>query len=146
MISFLIALPCTVYIVVLFDPAVFCGNMTLEHEQKKVSAGFKEPTAEETAEAVKAIAKSIRESSIKMRETLRVLHKSGAIDELAEAVRIAALSTRDTAREIEEVSRDLKERGVFKETKSAVKDAAEAVRETEKTISESLHDSSKQAV
>jgi malate/lactate dehydrogenase len=113
--------------------------MTLvESERRSVIERESEMTALAMAVAVKEFAKTIRDSSTKMCETLRTLHQTGAIDEMADAIRAAAVATRDTAREIEEISKEIKDRGVIKETKNAVKDAVTAVRETEQTLEESL--------
>jgi signal transduction histidine kinase len=57
-------------------------------------------TPEQTAQSIKNIAKTIREASARMRETVRTLHQSGAIDEITKAVHEATLAARDTAKEI----------------------------------------------
>ena len=45
------------------------------------TTSVKDMTPEQTAEAIKNIAKNIRESSHKIREAVRVIRQSGAIDE-----------------------------------------------------------------
>ena len=60
---------------------------------------------EKTAESIKNIAKSIREASAKMRETVRTLRESGAIDEITQAVYEATVAARDTAKELNDAGK-----------------------------------------
>jgi hypothetical protein len=95
-------------------------------------------TPEETAEAIKNVAKNIRESSYKMREAVRAIRKSGAIDELTEAVREATIAARDTAKEISDTAKDMRERGVIRETINAAEQVNVTARETAETVRETV--------
>jgi signal transduction histidine kinase len=102
------------------------------------STTIKEMTPEQTAEAIKNIAKRIREESAKMRETVKVIRQSGAIEELTDAVREAAMAARDSAMEINEVATDLRQRGVIKETISAAEETSVTARETAMTVKDTV--------
>lgn len=102
------------------------------------TTSLKEMTPEQTAEAIKNIAKRIREESTKMRETVKVIRQSGAIEELTEAVREATVAARDSAREINEVANDLKQRGVIRETISAAEETKDSARDTAQTMRETV--------
>jgi methyl-accepting chemotaxis protein len=99
---------------------------------------IRDMTPEETAEAIKNVAKNIREGSYKMREAVRAIRQSGAIDELTEAVREATIAARDTAKEISETARDMRERGIIKETINAAEETNIAARETAQTVRETV--------
>src|ERR687897_2850256 len=96
---------------------------------------LKHMTPEQTADAIKNVAKNIRESSYKMREAVRAIRQSGAIDELTEAVREATIAARDTAKEISDTARDMRERGIIRETIDAAQETNIAARENAQTIS-----------
>jgi hypothetical protein len=91
--------------------------------------------AEQTAQAIKDIARKIREESLKLKETVRIIRQSGAIEELTEAVKEASLAARDTSKEISDAARELKERGIIRDTAVAVETTARTARETGQTIS-----------
>jgi len=91
--------------------------------------------AEQTARAIKDIARRIREESAKMKETVRIIRQSGAIQELTEAVKEASLAARDTSREISDAARELKERGVIRDTAVAIDDTAKNAKDTARTVS-----------
>jgi uncharacterized protein YjgD (DUF1641 family) len=95
-------------------------------------------TPEQTADAIKSVAKNIRESSYKMREAVKAIRESGAIDELTEAVREATIAARDTAREISDTAKDMRERGVIRETINAAEEVNVAARETARTVRETV--------
>src|ERR671929_97308 len=78
---------------------------------------------EQITASIKNVAKNIRESSARTRETVRTLRRSGAIEELTQAVYEAVIATRDTAKEINDTTKDLKESGI-------VEDAIGAIEET----------------
>jgi hypothetical protein len=99
---------------------------------------IKDMTPEQTAEAIKNVARNIRESSYKMREAVRAIRQSGAIDELTEAVREATIAARDTAKEINDVAKDMKERGVIQETIVAAEEVNIAARDTAQTVRETV--------
>ena len=99
---------------------------------------IRDMTPEQTAEAIKSVAKNIRETSYKMREAVRAIRQSGAIDELTEAVREATIAARDTAKEISDTARDMRERGIIRETIDAVEETNIAARETAQTVRETV--------
>jgi len=102
------------------------------------TTSIKEMTPEQTAEAIKNIARRIREESTKMRETVKIIRQSGAIEELTEAVREAMVAARDSAKEINEVANDLKKRGVIKETLSAAEETGATARDTAQTMRDTV--------
>ena len=99
---------------------------------------LKDMTPEQTADAIKNIARNIRESSYKMREAIKAIRQSGAIDELTEAVREATIAARDTAIEISDTAKDMRERGVIRETIIAAEEVNVAARETARTVRETV--------
>ena len=99
---------------------------------------LKDMTPEQTADAIKNIARNIRESSYKMREDIKAIRQSGAIDELTEAVREATIAARDTAVEISDTAKDMRERGVIRETIIAAEEVNVAARETAQTVRETV--------
>ena len=92
--------------------------------------------AEQTAQAIKDIARRIREESAKVKETVRIIRESGAIEELTEAIKEASLAARDTSREISAAATELKERGVIRDTAVAVETTARTAKETGQTIND----------
>lgn len=102
------------------------------------TTSLKEMTPEQTAEAIKNIAKRIREESTKMRETVKIIRQSGAIEELTEAVREATMAARDSAKEINEVANELKQKGVIRETISAAEETGAAARDTAQTVRDTV--------
>ena len=103
-------------------------------------AKYKEFDPVELAQKIILTAKALRESSLRVRETVRIVHESGAIQELAEAIRIAAVASKDTAKEINKSMSELKESGVIKETAAAVEEATLLARQTAKTVNESARE------
>jgi|ERR687898_3034098 hypothetical protein len=101
-------------------------------------SSLKHMTPEQTADAIKNVAKNLRESSYKMREAVRAIRKSGAIDELTEAVREATLAARDTVKEVNDVAKEMKERGVIQETIVAAEDLNATARETAQAVKETV--------
>jgi hypothetical protein len=99
---------------------------------------LKDMTPEQTADAIKNIARNIRESSYKMREAIKAIRQSGAIDELTEAVREATIAARDTAIEISDTAKDMRERGVIRETIIAAEEVNVAARETAQIVRETV--------
>ena len=99
---------------------------------------IRDMTPEQTAEAIKNVAKNIRETSYKMREAVKAIRQSGAIDELTEAVREATIAARDTAKEISDTARDMRERGIIRETIDAAEETNVAARETAQTVRETV--------
>jgi hypothetical protein len=69
-----------------------------------------------------------------MREIVRVIHQSGAIEELTGAVKEATIAARDSIREINE-KRELKENDVIRDTATAVDEVAMRARETAQILS-----------
>lgn len=92
-----------------------------------------DPSTQRTIETIRDVASNIREASSKMREVVRAVHQSGAIDELATSVHEAMIAARDTTKEICETAKDLRERGVIRETATNVEETAAAAREIGET-------------
>jgi DNA-binding NtrC family response regulator len=95
---------------------------------------IKEITPEQTADVIKNFAKNIRETSSKMREAVRTIRQSGAIDELTEAVREATIAARDTAKDINDTARDLKQRGIIKDTANVIEETTSVARDTVQSL------------
>ena len=87
-----------------------------------------------TVDSIKNIAKNIREASSRIRDTVRTLRQSGAIDELTQAIQDAMIATRDTTQEISATARDLRERGIIRDTAGAIEETAIAAKETAETV------------
>jgi len=102
------------------------------------ATNIREMTPEQTAEAIKNIARRIREESAKMRESVKIIRQSGAIEELTEAVREAAMAARDSAKEINEVATELKQRGVINDTINAAEETGNAAREAAQTMKDTV--------
>jgi hypothetical protein len=102
------------------------------------ASSIREMTPEQTADAIKNIAKRIREESAKMRESVKVIRQSGAIEELTDAVREAAMAARDSAREINEVATELKQRGVINDTINAAEETGNTAREVAQTVKDTV--------
>lgn len=100
---------------------------------------------ERTAESIKNIAKAIREASMKMRETVRTLRESGAIDEITQAIYEATVAARDTAKELNDAAKDLKERGIIKDTATAVEQTTLAARETAEIVKDTARQTAEMA-
>jgi hypothetical protein len=114
---------------------------TAENNTSTIGTGktsVKDMTPEQTAEAIKNIAKNIRDSSYKIREAVRVIRQSGAIDELTEAIKEATIAARDTAKEVNDVAKDMKERGVIRETINAAEEVNITAHDTAKTVKETV--------
>ncbi len=105
-----------------------------EAKENNMGRTIDKRSAERTAETIKNIAKDIRDASIKMKETVKTLRESGAIEEITQAVLETSMAARDTAKEINEAARDLKERGIIKDTAAAVEEITITARETGENI------------
>src|SRR5438552_18056100 len=69
----------------LYNDGMHTGVMSTSADSKNHSLKSSGVNREKTAESIKNIAKSIRDASTKMRETVRTLRESGAIDEITKA-------------------------------------------------------------
>ena len=87
-----------------------------------------------TVDSIKNIATNIREASTRIRDTVRTLHQSGAIDELTQAIQEAMIATRDTTQEISATARELRERGIIRDTASGIEETAIAAKATAETV------------
>jgi hypothetical protein len=85
-------------------------------------------------QTVKNIASSIRNVSTKVRDTVRDLIRSGAIQELALSIKEATIAARDTTKEIEELAKDMRDRGIISHTAIAIEEATIAARATGEAI------------
>jgi methyl-accepting chemotaxis protein len=99
-------------------------NKTRGTKISSIKDSIKEMTPEQTAGVIKNFAKNIRETSSKMREAVRTIRQSGAIDELTDAVREATIAARDTAKEIKDTA------NVIEETTSVARDTVKSLRDT----------------
>ena len=99
-----------------------------------------DPSTQKTIDKIREVASNIREASAKMRDVVRAVHQSGAIDELATAVHEAVVAARDTTKEINQTAKELKERGVIKDTAANVEKTVVAAR----GIGESVKDTMQQ--
>jgi len=108
--------------------------------QESLRARANEKNSLEMAEKIKRIANNIRDSSLRIRDTVRILRQSGAIDELGDAVHTASVVSRDTAKEISEAANELKESGLIKGTATAIEETTSAVRETIETVRQSAQE------
>jgi uncharacterized protein YjgD (DUF1641 family) len=88
-----------------------------------------DPSTQKTIQTIKDVASNIREASSRMRDVVRALRESGAIDELTSAIHEAMIAARDTTREINNTAKELKERGVIKDTATAVDETITTARE-----------------
>jgi methyl-accepting chemotaxis protein len=102
-----------------------------------------DPNIQQKIDSIKNGASTVRDISASIRDTVRALRESGAIDELIAAVHEATITMRDTTIEISKISRDLKERGMIKdtaktldETVAAANEAAESFRQTVEDMKE----------
>ena len=75
---------------------------TISTTAMSITARIRDMTPQQTADAIKNIAKNNRETSYKMREAVRAIRQSGAIDELTEAVREATIAARDSAQTVQQ--------------------------------------------
>lgn len=97
-------------------------------------------TPDQTAQSIRNIAKGVRETSAKIRETIKTLHHSGAIDEFTYAVHEAILAARDTAKEINETSKDLKECGIIKNTANVMEETTMIAHEALQVAKDTTYD------
>jgi hypothetical protein len=107
---------------------------TINETTATKASSIREMTPEQTAEAIKSIARNIRETSAKMREAVRAIRQSGAIDELTEAVREATIAARDTAIEISDAAKEMRERGVIKDTANVIEETTMVARDTVQSL------------
>ena len=91
------------------------GNITSRNAVTRTTTKTTiDPSIQKTIGAIRDVASNIRKTSSSIRDLVRVVHRSGAIDELATAVHEAMIATRDTTREIGETAKELKERGMIR--------------------------------
>lgn len=65
-----------------------------------ITATIRVMTPEQTAEAIKNVAKNIRETSYKMQTAVRDISQSGANDDVTEAFRETTIAARETAQTV----------------------------------------------
>ena len=92
--------------------------------------------AEETAKAVKNVAKVIRDAAISTREAVKAFSDSGVVMELAESIQAAALAARDAAQGVSATSRELRENRTAPEVATAVQQTLSSVEETGDIVNE----------
>ena len=101
--------------------------------------------AEETANAVKNVAKVIRDAAISTREAVKAFSDSGVGMELAESLQAAALAARDTAQGISATTRELRENQTAPEVASAAQQTLSSVEETGDIVNDTAEQISKAA-
>ncbi|AIF84071.1 hypothetical protein NTE_02014 [Candidatus Nitrososphaera evergladensis SR1] len=94
------------------------GETSSEHDVRG-----QEFDPEEAAEAVKEVAKNIRDTSRTVRKTVTTLDESGAIEEIADAAR-------DTTQDIRDTAEDIQRSGVIEDTAGAIEETTKAASET----------------
>src|SRR5918912_1492028 len=93
-----------------------------------------DPDTQKTVDSIKNIARTIRDASARMREVVRAVRQSGAIDELTQAIHEASIAAKDTSNEIRETTKDLRDRGIIRDTAKAIEQTNIAARETADTV------------
>lgn len=86
--------------------------MNNDHNDLSATWSSIQITPEQAAENIKVLAGRIRGDSSRIRDIVRTLHTSGALEKLADAIREAAISTSASSREINETAKQLKDLGV----------------------------------
>ena len=83
-------------------------DLTSNDSRSRITTAERKTTTtispQQAAENIKDAARRIREASSAMRDMVRTIHESGAIDELAAAIREASIAARDTASDIYETA------------------------------------------
>jgi methyl-accepting chemotaxis protein len=79
---------------------------------------------------MKETARRIRDQAVVVRETVKTLRESGAIEELAIAIKEISIAARDTSREINETAKQLREQGVIKDTAASIDETTAAWKNT----------------
>ena len=91
------------------------GNISSRNPDARTTAKTtSDPSIQKTIGAIRDVPNNIRKTSSSIRDLVRVVHRSGAIDELATAVHEAMIATRDTTKEIGEAAKELKEGGMIR--------------------------------
>jgi methyl-accepting chemotaxis protein len=89
---------------------------------------------------MKNIASTIRDVSASVRDTVRQLRESGAIDELIAAIHEASITMRDTTKEISKISRDLNERGMIRDTAKTIDETVAAANEATESFRQTVEE------
>ena len=105
-----------------------------DSESNLKTAATVDPSTQKTIQTIKDVASNIREASSRMRDLVRALRESGAIDDLTSAIHEAMIAGRDITREINNTAKELKERGVIKDTATAVEETVTTAREIGETV------------
>jgi hypothetical protein len=80
-----------------------------------------------------------------MRETVRIVRQSGAIDELTDAVREAVIAARDTSREINGAAKDLRDRGIIRDALKGLDDTVATAKDTSQLLRHMTEDAKQAA-
>jgi hypothetical protein len=97
-----------------------------------------DPNLQRKIEDIRNAAATIKTVSVRIRDTIRTLRQSGAIDEVVSAVHESSIAMRDTTREISKVSSEIKKRGVLKETAKTIDETISAAKDTTESLKNSL--------
>jgi methyl-accepting chemotaxis protein len=93
-----------------------------------------DPSTQKTIYTIRNVASNIRQASVRIRDIVRAVRQSGAIDELTTAIHEAVIAARDTTKEINETAKELKECGVIKDTAVNLEKTVVAAREIGETV------------
>jgi phage terminase large subunit-like protein len=91
-------------------------------------------SANQIAQDIKNIARRITEGSTTMRDVVRIIHRSGAIDEMTFAMRDVIIAARDTSREINIVAKELREHEIIKYTFAGLDEIISSGKETAQVL------------
>jgi hypothetical protein len=94
--------------------STFGNNTSRNPDARTTTKTTSDPSIQKTIGAIRDVASNIRKTSSSIRDLVRVVHRSGAIDDFATAVHEAMIATRDTTKEIGETAKELKERGIIR--------------------------------
>ena len=101
--------------------------------------------ASQIAQDIKDIARRIREESATIRDVIRIVCQSGAIDEMAVALRDVIIAARDTSREINIIAKELREHGIVKDTFAGLYDIVSSGKETVQVLRDMTEDAKRAA-
>jgi uncharacterized protein YwgA len=81
---------------------------------------------------------TIKNVSVRIRDTVRTLRQSGEIDEVVSAVHESSIAMRDTTREINMASSEIRKRGVLKEIAKTIDETISAAKDTSESLKNNL--------
>jgi methyl-accepting chemotaxis protein len=102
------------------------------------SAPTLDPGLQRKIEGMRNAAATIKDVSVRIRDTVRILRQSGAIDEVVSAVHESSIAMRDTTREISKVTSEIRKRGILRETAKTIDETISAAKDTSESLKNSL--------